>query len=54
MKAPVYSPAIRLPAALALFVALTGILLAAYHAAARKQQIDEPGISDAVEYERVV
>jgi cytochrome b561 len=54
MKAPVYSPAIRLPAVLALFVVLTGILLAAYHAAARKEQHDEPGASDAVDYERVV
>lgn len=54
MKAPLYSPAIRLPAALALFVALTGILLAAYHAAVRKQQQEEAAASDAVEYERVV
>jgi hypothetical protein len=54
MKAPVYSAAIRLPAALALFVALTGILLAAYHAAVRKEQQEEPGVSDGVEYERVV
>lgn len=54
MKAPVFSPAIRLPAALALFVALSGILLAAYHAAVRQQRAEEAAAADNVEYERVV
>ncbi len=46
-----YSPAIRLPAALALFVALTGIWIAAFHTAVcvlPEQLLDE------VEYERVM
>ena len=54
-KAPVYSTAIRLPAALALFVALTGILVAAFHAAVRTRPGAAPDAAfSAVEYERVV
>lgn len=50
-KAPVYSPAIRLPAALAISIVLTGILVAAHHALLRGQPEELP---DAVEYERMI
>lgn len=46
-----YSPAIRLPAALAVSIAITGILVAAHHALLRGQPNE---VSDAVEYERVI
>ena len=50
-KAYVYAPIMRLPAAIVLFIVLTGMLVLAHHTFELDQ---EQPASDAVQYERVV
>ena len=50
-KAYVYSPVMRLPTVIGLFIVLTGMLVLAHHAF---EPDKEQPASDAVQYERVV